>query len=432
MSETVSNKIHAVEENSPAALSDIRVSDEIISINGNKISDGIDLAFYAQDEKLDILLKRRGKIIGKLIEKEEGVPLGVEIEPFKIRTCKNRCQFCFVSQMPAGFRKTLYVKDEDFRLSFLYGNYITLSNLTEYDKQRIIEQRLSPLYISVHTTNNALRAKLMGNPALADINKEILFFVKNKIKLHAQVVLCPGINDGAELDRTLSDLRKHYPFIMSIAVVPVGLTVYHKKKISPVSKEDAQSALEIIELHQKKCIKKHGEPVIYSADELYIKCGAKFPPLDHYGDLPQIENGVGMVPSFIHKVSRFRTIKHPSKRKFITYTGASFYPYLHEFALKLHKKTGIDLQVIKVENHVFGNTITVCGLLTGRDIVRSLIDHIKGDEILLIPDVSLRTGKNVFLDDITTEFISEALKVQVKTIESTFEGLISALGDSAT
>ncbi|MBF0465531.1 MAG: DUF512 domain-containing protein [Nitrospirae bacterium] len=432
MSESVSNRVHAVEDNSPAGLSDIRVLDEIVSINGNKISDGLDLAFYAQDETLDILLKRRGKIIGKLIEKDEGAPLGVEIEPFKIKTCKNRCQFCFVSQMPAGFRKTLYVKDEDFRLSFLYGNYITLSNLTEYDRQRIIEQRLSPLYISVHTTNNALRAKLMGNPALADINKEIHFFVKNKIKLHAQVVLCPGINDGAELDRTLGDLRKHYPFVMSVAVVPVGLTAFHKKKIQPVTKEDAQKALEIIESHQKKCIKKHGEPVIYGSDELYIKSGIKFPPLEHYGDLPQIENGVGMLPAFLHKASRFRSIKHPSKRKFITYTGVSFYPYLREFTLKLNKKTGIDIQAIQVENHVFGNTITVCGLLTGRDIVRSLIDQIKGDEILLIPDVSLKSGKSVFLDDITVEFISEALKVEVKTIESTFEGLISALGESTT
>ncbi|MEO5357162.1 MAG: DUF512 domain-containing protein [Nitrospirae bacterium YQR-1] len=427
MGEFISNRVSAIQEGSVAGLADIRVSDEIMSVNGHKITDGIDLAFYSQDDKLEIILKRRNKIMSKNIEIENGTPLGIEIEPFKIRTCKNNCRFCFVSQMPKGFRKTLYVKDEDFRLSFLYGNYITLSNLTEYDKARIVEQRLSPLYISVHTTNSELRAKLMGNPALSDINREIQFFVKNKIKLHAQVVLCPGINDSDELDRTLNDLRKHYPFVLSIAVVPVGLTAFHRKKISPVTKEDAEKALRIITSHQKKCIKKHGEPIIYASDELYIKCGEKFPPLEHYGDLPQIENGVGMVPAFIHKASRFRTIKSPSKRKFITYTGVSFYPYLNEFALKLRKKTGIDLQVIPVENQVFGKTITVCGLLTGRDILRCMIDHIKGDETLLIPDVSLRSGKNVFLDDITTEFISEALNIKVQTIESTFEGLISAL-----
>ncbi|MBF0553168.1 MAG: DUF512 domain-containing protein [Nitrospirae bacterium] len=412
-------------DGSPAHEVGLMPGDKLISVNGHTITDEIDLMFYSNEQEYSLLISRRGKLFEKIITTAEGICLGLELKSFKISTCKNRCLFCFVNQLPKGLRKTLYIKDEDYRMSFLYGSYITLTNLSDADKRRIVEQRLSPLYISVHSTNEEIRKKLIGNAKAGDVLKEIQLLTKNKIKLHAQIVLCPGYNDGKDLEQTITDLRKFYPYLSSIAVVPVGLTVYANKKINPVTKEDAASALSIIEAFQKKFQKKYGEQIVYAADELYLRGEAPFPPLKDYGELPQKENGVGMVPEFLHRAGRFKKLKHVPKTPISLLTGTSFYPYLKKISQKLNKKTGIDLRVVPVENQFFGTTVTVTGLLTGRDIVRTFMGL--PAEIIFIPDVTLRDGQNVFLDDTTTDFIGEALGVKTKIIESSFEGLIKAI-----
>ncbi|WP_420266220.1 DUF512 domain-containing protein [Candidatus Magnetominusculus dajiuhuensis] len=423
----MASTIAAVIGGSLAHEAGLRTGDELISINGHAIADEIDLMFYSNDNEFSLLLKRRGKIFEKTITTAEGRSLGLELKSFKISICKNRCLFCFVNQLPKGLRKTLYIKDEDYRMSFLYGSYITLTNLSDADKQRIIEQRLSPLYISVHSTNEEIRKKLIGNAKAGDVLKEIRFLTKNKIKLHAQIVLCPGYNDGSDLEHTITDLRKFYPYLSSIAVVPVGLTVYGNKKMNPVTKEDAIMALSTIEAFQKKFLKKHGEQLVYAADELYLKGEHPFPPLKNYGELPQKENGVGMVPEFLHRAGKFKKLKHVPTTPISLFTGMSFYPYLKKLSEKLNKKAGVDLRVVPVENQFFGTTITVTGLLTGRDIVRSFMGQTRANEIIFIPDVTLRDGQNMFLDDTTTDFVEEALGVKTKIIESSFDGLIRAI-----
>ncbi|MBF0321050.1 MAG: DUF512 domain-containing protein [Nitrospirae bacterium] len=427
MSKINGNTIEAVLGGSLAHEAGIRAGDVLISVSGHTISDEIDLMFYTNEPEFSLLIKRRGSYIEKTINKADGKYLGLELKPFKIAICKNRCVFCFVNQLPKGLRKTLYIKDEDYRLSFLYGSYITLANLAETDKQRIVEQRLSPLYISVHSTNGDIRKRLLGNANSGDILKEIQFLVKNKIKLHAQIVLCPGFNDGPELERTITDLKKFYPYLASIAVVPVGLTAHGNKKLRPVTKEDALSAISIIEAYQKKFLKKHGELLVHAADELFLKGEHPFPPLKDYGQLHQKENGVGMVPEFLHGAERFRKLKRVPKTPISVFTGTSFYPYLAQFAKKLNKKTGMDMRVLSVENQFFGTTVTVAGLLTGRDIIRTFMGQTRPDEVIFIPDVTLRDGHDMFLDDITVDFVGEALGVKIKIMEASFEGLIKAI-----
>ncbi|MBF0517205.1 MAG: DUF512 domain-containing protein, partial [Nitrospirae bacterium] len=419
--------IEAVIGGSLAHKAGLRAGDELISINGHTIADEIDLLFYTNEQTFSMLLSRRGKLFERTINKEDGNYLGIELKQFKISICKNRCIFCFVNQLPKGLRKTLYIKDEDYRLSFLYGSYITLTNLSAADKQRIIEQRLSPLFISVHSTNDEIRTKLLGSPKAGEILKEIQFLVKNKIKLHAQIVLCPGYNDGDDLDHTINDLKKFYPYMTSIAVVPVGLTTHGNKKLKPVTKEDARAAITTIEAFQKKFLKKYGELLVYAADELYLKAELPFPALKDYGELHQKENGVGMVPEFLHRTERFRKLKHVPKTPISMFTGTSFYPYLKQFSQKLIKKTGIDIRVVPVENQFFGTTVTVTGLLTGRDIVRTFMGQVRPGEVIFVPDVTLRDGQNMFLDDTTTAFLTEALDVNTIIVESSFEGLIKAI-----
>ncbi|MDI6890992.1 MAG: DUF512 domain-containing protein [Thermodesulfovibrionales bacterium] len=401
--------------------------DIVVSINSHKLRDPIDFMFYSTDDSIEIEVKRGKEKINLHAVRKEGMEFGTDFKPFKVMTCKNNCIFCFVKQLPKGLRKTLYIKDDDYRMSFLYGNYVSLANLKEEDRRRIIEQRLSPLYISVHSTNRALRNRLLGNAKGPDILKELKFFTDNKIRFHTQIVLCPGYNDGKELCKTISDLRRFYPYVSSIAVVPVGLTMYRRHTIRPVEKEEARDALKIIESFQKRFKKKHGDPIVYGADELYIKAEIPFPPPKDYKDFPQIENGVGMVPLFMSCAKKLKIPSLPRKKKFLTFTGLSFYPFLKRFTDKLFGKEGLTIDIIPVENRFFGTSITVTGLLTGRDVIRTLLDKIDAQEIVLVPDVVLKDREDVFLDDITLRDMEEALGIPVKKIESIPEGLIRGI-----
>lgn len=422
--------IEAVQPGSPAEKTGLRSGDILLSANSRILRDPIDFTFYSADESLDITMKRDGKKMHIKYAKQEGEDFGVDFKPFKIMTCRNNCIFCFVKQLPKGLRKTLYVKDEDYRMSFLYGNYITLTNLTKEDKKRIVEQRLSPLYISVHTTSRELRNRLLGNAKAPDIMKELKFFTDHKIRINIQIVLCPEYNDGKELRQTLSNLQKFYPYVLSIAVVPVGLTSYRKHTIRPVERADAENAIAIMESFQKRLLKKHGNAVIYGADELYLKAGRPFPPLREYGDLHQIENGVGMIPLFLHQAKKLKVPKNlPRRKKFLTFTGQSFYPYLKKYVERLSEKENLLIDTVPVENQFFGGLVTVTGLLTGRDVIKAIIDRTDGYETILVPDVVL-DSEDRFLDDVTLPDMEEALKIPVKKIPSEPDGLIKGIAES--
>jgi len=420
--------ISSVVPDSLAEKSGFLPGDTLLSINSHKLRDPIDFMFFATHEKLDCDIKRGGKKITIHAKRTGSGDFGLLLKPFKVMICKNNCIFCFVKQLPKGMRKTLYIKDEDYRLSFLYGNYITLSNLTKEDKKRIIEQRLSPLYISVHATNNEIRNNLLGNPKAPDIMKELKFLSENKIRFNIQIVLCPDYNDGAKLKRTLSDLYRFYPYALSIAVVPIGMTRYKRHSIRPMEKTDAKRALEIIEFYQKRFKKKYGTLVAYGSDELYLKAGVQFPPLKEYGNLHQLENGVGMVPLFLNKAKKLKlpkVLKH--KKKFLTFTGMSFYPFLKKYTVQLFGRENINtLDVIPVENNFFGTSVTVSGLLTGRDVMKALFDNVEGHDMILVPDVVLNED-NKFLDDITLSDMEEALGIPVKKIDSTPEGIVKGI-----
>jgi putative radical SAM enzyme (TIGR03279 family) len=431
MVNTATNVIAEVKSGSPADRAGVLKGDRILSVNNHRIHDELEFVFFSQEPLLTVLAARDKKKMTFIVDKEEYEDTGIVLEPLKVMTCRNNCIFCFVSQLPKGLRRSLYVKDEDYRMSFLYGNYVTLSNLTDADRARIVEQRLSPLYISVHTTNHELRQTMLGNRKAPDILDDITFFTSRKIKFHAQIVLCPGFNDGVELERTIRDLSRFYPYMLSIAVVPVGLTKFRKKQIAPVGREDAAKAIGTIDKFQKRFLKKYGDPLVYAADELYIKAEIPFPSLKNYGDLPQIENGVGMVPSFLHR-SRF--VKPSSysfaKNKFLALTGTSFYPFLSQTIRKIRDKTNVDIDVIPVVNHFFGESVTVTGLLTGRDIIRALADRVEGSHIVLIPDVVLRESTNFLLDNLSIEDITTALNAEVRVIEPTLPGLLQGMEEA--
>jgi putative radical SAM enzyme (TIGR03279 family) len=424
-------QIDTIQPGSLADKAGLHTGDTLLSVNAHRLRDPIDFVYYSTDEDIHIEFKRDGRKMSLFIKKKEGLVFGIEFKPFKIMTCRNNCIFCFVKQLPQGLRKTLYIKDEDYRMSFLYGNYITLSNLSKEDKKRIIEQRLTPLFISVHSTNRTVRNRLLGNPKAPDITKELQFLSDNKVRFNVQIVLCPGYNDGKELRQTLSDLYKFYPYLLSVAVVPVGLTMYRKQHINSVEKEDALEALKIIESFQKKYVKRHGNPLIYGADELYLKAERPFPPLREYGEHHQIENGVGMVPLFLSQAKKLKIPKTlHRKKKFLTFTGMSFYPFLKKFVERFSERENVQIELLPVENKFFGSSITVAGLLTGRDVIKTALDRTDGHEIVLVPDVVL-DGEDRFLDNITLYDIEEALGIPARKIASTPDGLINGLSQQA-
>ncbi len=425
-------EIESVAAGSPAEKSGLRAGDLLFSLNSHPLHDAIDFMFYKGSDRLDVEFLRGGVRQRATLAAEPEKDLGITLKPFKVRICKNNCLFCFVKQLPKGLRRSLYIKDEDYRLSFLYGNYITLSNMNAEDKKRIADQRLSPLYISVHSTNRALRNKLLGNPRAADIMKELRFFAGLRIRIHTQIVLCPGLNDGAELRNTIRDLCSLYPYVASVAVVPVGLTRHRKQQVNPVTKEDAVAAIGIVESFQKRSKKKHGDPVAYCSDEMYLKAERPFPRLEEYGTFPQIENGVGMVPLFLGQARKIKVPKTISREvKFLTLTGASFYPFLRKFIDRLKEKEGISIDVIQVENNFFGKTVTVAGLLSGRDIIKALHDNADSYRVLLVPDVTLMEDQDLFLDDVSLKDLEEATGLKVVRMESTPQGLVDAIAASS-
>ncbi len=388
--------------------------DCIVSINETAVNDVIDFKFLVAEELVRIKLTTRdGRTRTVTVQKAIDDTLGLEFAPFTVKRCRNRCIFCFVDQMPPGCRKSLYVKDDDYRASFLYGNYITLGALSESDWQRIFRQRLSPLYLSVHTTDHTLRRSMLGNSKAPDIMDGMKRLASHGIRMHTQVVLCPGVNDGDHLQRTLDDLASLFPAVASIAVVPVGLTSFRKNlfALRPFTRWEARAVIKQVTQYGATLKKKFGSRVVYASDEFYIKARVAVPGPHFYEDFPQIENGVGMVTDFLSSVTRTRLPARVAPHKVTLVTGVSFGNILKEATTGLRKIPGLTLNQIIVQNKFFGPSVTVAGLLAGRDIAAALTGRRLGD-IVVISSEALN-DKSIFLDGMSLEKLANTLGVRI-------------------
>ncbi len=418
--------IKSVESGSPAYKKGLRGGDTLISIDGNEIMDVLDYRFYQNNTQLTVeFINSKDKLISKKIKKKEYDELGLCFETYlmdKKQTCKNKCIFCFIDQLPNGLRDSLYFKDDDSRLSFLFGNYITLTNITEHEIERIIKLHISPINISVHTTNPELRVKMMKNPNAGNALSIMNRFNSAGIKINCQMVLCPGINDGEELKRTLNDLTS-LSGAECIAAVPVGLTKHREnlEKLEPYTKESAEKVIEIIDKFGEKCIEKYGERRVYAADEFYILAEKPLPEASYYGDFLQLENGVGLVPLFIEQAQNAIADTQydlDNKRKVTVVTGEAAYPFISQIVDKIALKwDNLECDVKPIKNNFFGGEITVAGLVTATDIIEQLKDIPLGDE-LFIPSVMLRDGGDMFLDSITLEELSHTLNVKITPVDN--------------
>lgn len=413
----------------------IGAGDTLISINGNEINDVLDYRFYINDTKLLLSLKTvEGKSRLAVIHKNEFEDIGLEFETYlmdKQRSCKNKCIFCFIDQLPKGLRKSLYFKDDDSRLSFLFGNYITLTNLTDSEAERIIKMHISPVNISVQTMNPELRVKMMANPKAGESLKYLRRFAEAEIAINTQLVLCPDINDGTELERSLEELGALYPAVQSIAAVPVGLSDHREGlyPIEPYNKDTAREVIGIIDRFNKKFKEAHGEIIAYAADEFYLKAELSMPDADYYNGFPQLENGVGMwallESEFNEALEECET--KSDKRKATIVTGKAAYPLICALAEKACQKiAGLEINVVAAENKLLGSMITVSGLLCGADIV-SALEGINLGEELIIPPNCLRSEGDMFLDDMTVEELSDKLKIKVTQNGSSGGELLSAM-----
>lgn len=396
----------------------IKPLDKLISINGEEINDMLDLQFYQSNKMLDIQLQANG--LDKKVtisDKDEYEPLGLEFETYLIdkhHHCKNKCMFCFIDQLPKGMRSSLYFKDDDERLSFLFGNYITLTNLTQKELERIKKVRISPINISVHTTNPQLRVKMMKNPRSAEIMQHMQEFADAGIKMNCQIVLCKNVNDGEELVRTISDLQSLYPAVQSVSIVPIGLTRYREglEKAETFSGEDCKNIISLVAKATDKFYQENGTRLVFLSDEFYLNAELEIPAAEYYEDFPQIENGVGMVRTFMDNfMDDMNYHQQVSKSAAVDIaTGESFYPILKAMTDTAEKKYSdkVKIYVHKIKNEFFGGNVSVTGLLTGTDLVNQLKGKLKTNRLCLCNDV-LSDNAAVFLDDMTVPQLEEKL-----------------------
>ncbi len=424
--------IEKVEPGSIAEELEISSGDRLLAINGNPIQDIIDFGYYSGEEELLLEIEKADGDIWEIeLLREEGESLGILFESPQPFSCSNSCLFCFVDQLPKGLRRSLYVKDEDYRLSFLYGNFVTLSSLSREEVHRICEQRLSPLYISVHATEPDLRAKLLGNSECPPVLELLTELASAGIRMHTQIVLCPGLNDGSHLERTVRDLAALFPQVASLAVVPLGLTQFRDSlsKLHPITRDYVSKFLAEWQPRARELAAELGMPFLFFADEFYIKAEKPFPPLSEYGDLPQIENGVGMIPLFLDEAETVLDSAESMRGGVaVVVTGESSYPYLADFLRRLAEKTGATFRVVPVKNSLFGESVTVTGLVPGKGILELVRGGGFSDaDVVLIPDVMLKEGEGVFIDDVTIVELRDALGTQVEVCESTPTGLYDSL-----
>ncbi len=429
--------IKYVEPGSIAEEMEIEIGDVLLMINEKPVRDIFDYHYFMQDDFITVVIRKPDGEEWELeIEKEYDEELGITFENGLMdnyRSCYNKCVFCFIDQNPPGMRETIYFKDDDSRLSFLQGNYITLTNMTDEDVERIIEYKLAPINISVHTTNPKLRCEMLHNRFAGEALKKIDRFFEAGIPMNGQIVLCKGLNDGAELDRTLSDLIKYLPYMESVSVVPVGLSDYRDGlcKLEPFEPKDAAETIDIIEKYQRIAFEKHGTHFIHASDEWYITAGRDFPKEDNYDGYIQLENGVGMCRLFmteveegislysedediLRRIEAFNTTGDEDKRARVSLiTGRISAPLITSMTKKVMEHFPyVDVRVYPIVNHFFGERITVTGLITGGDIIDQLKDMDLGEK-LIIPSVSLKADEDIFLDDVTLDEVADSLKIKV-------------------
>ena len=422
----VGHLITAVDPGSLAEEMELEPGDRLLAIDGNEIEDIFDYRFYIGDTYLEILIQKAdGEEWLLEIDKDPEEDLGLTFENGlmdEYRSCRNKCVFCFIDQMPPGMRETLYFKDDDSRLSFLQGNYITLTNMSEKDFERIIRFHLAPINISVHTTNPQLRCKMLNNRFAGDVLDKIQALYEAGIEMNGQIVLCPGLNDGEELDRTIGDLARFIPHMGSLSVVPVGVTKY-REGLYPMTTFDAEGSARVIdqiEAWQKKIYAEHGIHFVQASDEFYIMAGRELPEEDRYDGYIQLENGVGMVRLLKEEVSEVLNGMNGDDREVEVSlaTGRLAAVYLQELVEKIQEKfPKVKAHIYPIRNDFFGETITVAGLITGQDLMAQLKGQTLGSR-LLIPSVMLRSGEDVFLDDITVGQLEEALQIPIDVVES--------------
>jgi len=429
--------VKAILPGSPASKTIIAPGDSLRKINGNVISDVLDYKYCSYD---GCLMLELGGADGKMklvrLSKPVGADIGLDFDTFlmdKERSCANKCIFCFIDQLPGGMRETLYYKDDDVRLSLLQGNYITLTNLSQRETERLVSMRVGPVNVSVHTLDPDLRAFMLGTKRGADGINTLRKFADAGILLNCQIVCCPGINDGKELRRTIEGLCSLGPSINSVSVVPVGLTKHRQglTSLAPVSRELAIEIVRLVEHYSGKCLRKRGSSVFFCADELYMKAGMRLPPHEFYEDYPQLENGVGMMRLFITEFldeleagdSEFRI----PNSEFSIATGVAASKHLTNLLMTVSKKYDkIKGRVYAVRNDFFGDSVTVSGLVTGGDILAQLRGRALGGR-LLIPQNMLRHGDNVFLDDVSVSDVSKALGVPVRIVQQDGADLLRAI-----
>lgn len=406
----------------------IEPGDRLLQINGEEITDIFDYQYMIQDEYIEVLIQKPdgGEWLLE-IDKEYEEDLGVEFENGlmdEYRSCCNKCIFCFIDQMPQGMRETLYFKDDDSRLSFLQGNYVTLTNMSDKDIDRIIKYHLAPINVSFQTTNPELRCQMLHNRFAGEALKKVDRLYEAGIPMNGQIVLCKGVNDGAELERSISDLTKYLPVLESVSVVPVGLSKFRKGlyPLEPFTREDAKAVLEMIHGWQERVYQEYGLHFIHASDEWYILAGEELPNAENYDGYLQLENGVGMLrllmDEFEEALEQRKQIKVERHQELSIATGVLAYPYIKRMAGRMEEAfPTLKIYVYPIVNEFFGERITVSGLLTGQDIEKQLKGKLLG-ESLLLPQNVLRSGETVFLDDMKLEELEKALQVRIDIVKS--------------
>ncbi len=427
--------ITGVEPGSIAEECGLEPGDRIGAVNGHEIKDYFDYQYYIEEEFLQVeVLTKDDEECTLEIEKEEDEDLGIRFESFLMddyNSCCNKCIFCFIDQMPPGMRETLYFKDDDSRLSFLQGNYITLTNMKEKDMDRVIRYHLAPINISVHTTNPELRCRMLHNRFAGDVLEKIRRFYEAGIPMNSQVVLCKGVNDGVELDRTIRELGEFLPYMESLSVVPVGLTKYRENLpvLETFTKENAREVLAQIQGWQRYFLETKGTSFVHASDEWFILAEAAFPPVDYYEGFGQLENGVGMMRLLISEVEeRLAELPGDDREKSVSIVTAKLaFPTIKMLAEQVREKyPNVHVQVYCIENQFFGEMITVSGLLTGQDIEKQLKGRELGEELLLPCNV-LKADEDIFLDDMSLSALSESLQVPVNIIQSEGQDFVNKI-----
>ena len=428
--------ITGVERSSPADRHGIKAGDILISINGHEIRDVLDYRFRLTEKKVTLKLHRGPELFDVTIKKDEYGDIGLEFETYLMdckQSCRNKCVFCFIDQLPKGLRESLYFKDDDSRLSFLMGNYITLTNLSEEDAARIIEMKTSPINISVHTTNPELRVRMMKNKNAGKVLDYMRRFADAGIELNCQIVLCKGLNDGEELCRSMRDLVELTPHLLGVSVVPAGLTDY-REGLYPLelfTPEECAGVIDQVDAFAADCLEKYGSRLFFCSDEFYLRAGRPIPDEEYYEGYPQLENGVGMIRSlkteFDEELEYLSDYDLSKPRRISIATGFAAYDFIKSLTDELMSRIPtLSCTVYKIRNDFFGHNITVAGLITGRDLATQLARAELGER-LLIPSVMLRREGDMFLDDMTLGELSEKLGVEVVPTDSNGTDFVSKI-----